>query len=53
MSQVDELTPTLAPPAAFVDLAAVSIAVSPSAPSVDAAGYVDATVMTAVHSHFQ
>ena len=53
MSQVDEPAPTFAPSAASVDSAAVSVAGSPSVPSVDAAGYIDATAMTAVHCHFQ
>ena len=53
MAQVDEPAPTFAPSAASVDSAAVSVAGSPSAPSVDAAGNVDATAMTSVHSHFQ
>ena len=51
--QVDEPAPTFAPSAASVDSAAVSVDGSPSVPSVDAAGYVDATAMTAVHGHFQ
>ncbi len=42
VAEVEELAPRFAPSAASVDLAAVSVAGSPSAPSVDAAGYVDA-----------
>ena len=53
MFQVDKPAPTFAPSAVSVDLAAGSVAGSPSAPSVDAAGYFDATIMTAVHSHSQ
>ena len=53
VTQVDEPAPTFAPSAVSVDLAAVSVAGFPSAPSVDVASYVDATAMTTVHSHFQ
>ena len=52
MVQVEEPTPRFAPSAASVDLAAVSVTGSPSTPSVDAAGYVDAARST-VHGHFQ
>ena len=53
MAQVDEPAPTFASSATSVDLAAGSVAGSPSAPSVDAAGYVDSNAMTAVHGHLQ
>ena len=42
VAQVEEPTPTVAPLAAPVDLAAGSVAGSPAGPSVDAAGYVNA-----------
>ena len=52
VAQVEEPTPTVAPSASSVDLAAGSVAGSPSAPSVDAAGYVHVARST-VHGHFQ
>ncbi len=52
VAKVYEHAPTFAPSAASVDLAAVSVAGSLSAPSVDAAGYVDAAQST-FHGHFQ
>ena len=52
VAQVEEPAPTF-PSAVSIDLAAVSVAVSLSAPSVDAAGYLDATAMIAVHGNFQ
>ncbi len=52
MAQIEERAPRLAPLAVSVDLAAVSVAGSPSAPSVDAVGYVDVAWST-VHGHFQ
>ena len=51
VAQVEEPVPTFAPSAASVDLDAGSVAGSPSAPSVDAVGYVDAARST-VHGHF-
>ncbi len=52
VAQVDEPAPSFAPSAASVDLATGSVAGSTSAPSVDAAGYLDATAKTAAHGHF-
>jgi hypothetical protein len=51
VAQVEEPAPTF-PSAVSIDLAAVSVAVSLSAPSVDADGYVDSAQST-VHGHFQ
>jgi hypothetical protein len=53
VAQEDKPAPSFAPSAASVDLAAVSVAGSLSAQSLDAAGYVDATAMSTVHCHFQ
>ena len=50
VAQVDKPAPSFAPPAVTVDLAAASDAAAPLAPSVDAAGYVDA-VSSIVHCH--
>ena len=52
MAQADEPVPRFAPSAVPVDLNAVSVTGSLSAPSVDAAGCVDEAQST-VHGHFQ
>ena len=47
VARLEEPAPSFAQQAATVDLAAASVAAAPLAPSVDAAGYVDAASSTA------